>query len=170
MIRWILGPTQPTPLILTNEASHMITPIILLYSDFASRTLWNSFLGGPVCKLIIHFILTSLPFMPRLWACEAELMSAFTSNKRFLIWSFHKESTVRSWTPFCVWVYIDSNIEHESLILLIQFLTNNWLHILILKLLVTSLLSTVDLSNLSFINFKSEVVICTSLTKGMSTV
>lgn len=169
MIIWIFSPTEPTPLILTDKASHMVTASILLDSHLTSRTLWNSLLWSPVCKLIIHLILTSLSFMPWLWACEAELMSTFTSHKRLLIWSLHKESTVRSWTPFCVGVNIYPYIEHESLILCIEFWIDNRFDIWILKLLVTSLLSTIDLSNLSFINFERQIIIDTSFAEGIGT-
>jgi len=109
--------TKPTPLILAYETSHMVTSFIFLHSNFALWTLSYVCFRSPTCKFIIHLVFALLASMPWLRANKAKLMSALTSNKRLLLRPFDKMSTVWLWAPFCVRVYIDPYIEHESFIL-----------------------------------------------------
>lgn len=169
MVVRIFWSTEPTPLILANEASHVIASFVFLNSDLAFWAFSDISFRGPTCKFIIHHIFTFLASMPRLRANKAKLMSTFTSDKRLFFWAFYKMCTIRFWTPFSVRINIYSNIEHESLVLRIQLFTHRLLDICIFKLLVTTKRSTSNLTNRSFINFDFKISSNARFTKIMLT-
>jgi len=99
--------------------------------------------------------------MPRLRTNEAELVATFAFSMRLLFRAFYKESAVWFWAPFSVRVNIDSNVEHEALVFLILVFRNDLFDVRIFELLITSSICTDDLSNLSFIDFKTEISLYT---------
>lgn len=95
MIARILTSTEPTPLIMTDWTSHVITP----FSMFLNISF----------EIPINHVFTRPPLMPWIRTLETKLMSAFTNNS---IRGCHLNpfSTVRSWTPFLTAVKINLNV------------------------------------------------------------
>lgn len=109
MIARILTSTEPTPLIMTDWTSHVITPFTLFSLRLTRRTFMNSMFLNISFEIPINHVFTRPPLMPWIRTLETKLMSAFTNNS---IRGCHLNpfSTVRSWTPFLTAVKINLNV------------------------------------------------------------
>ena len=123
MITRVFAPTEPTPLVTTDRASHVIATFTLLSFRFTRWTFMNWMFLNVSFKTSIDHVITWFPLMPWIRTLKAKHMSTGANDS---IWSCHLDPfpTVRSRTPFLRTIKINLNVLQKRFILFERFWRN----------------------------------------------
>jgi len=123
MIRCVISPTKPTPLVSANRAGHVVTPWLFSYKHVAFFALSDGLFLHPFVQLLINGIFTGLKLMIHPSTLSAYSRLTFWANNFAfnLLWDSYYSLTFFIWTPCEIWIAANFFVKSELLEFLVHF-------------------------------------------------